>query len=863
MALGLNAVASGADSVAVGEDAAAVGKNTAVGFGAQATGAAFGGSSVFGRNADDGGFSGTTVLGDGGLATGQNCVVIGSGSQGSGDSVVVGEQAVASGSGFPTAVGRQASATGGGSATAIGALAIASANGSQVFGRQATDAGFSEALLVGSVAAAAGVQATGIGISSIAHQRAVALGYDAHTTAPNQFVVGSAAATISTVYIGSGVERDPGGGTIGSVTFNGTSAITTADKSGADIVWSPGKGIGSGIGSSLIVQTPSVLAPGTTLQTSTIRMTLNEVGAAFTVLGSFPRVNLGSATEAVSAGDFAAGDAPATGLFYDASTATLRVGTAGSGEISCPGPGFSNEQFGNLASATGGQNCLAAGASSIANQNSTTAVGTSAQATGVASTAVGNGAKATASFSNAFGVSSTAGHSPSMVFGNGAATTAFGQIVFGNFSGGFRYNSMYLGSGVASPGFTSDTFTIHATGGTGTDISGASLLVATGIGSGAAARSTFAIQTPDPTGSGTTPQTQVNRIFIGLDGRVTIPGVGTDSTRIGVGADATANNTVAIGTSAEASLAGAVGIGNSALASGQDSVALGNGSSATQLGAVGIGDASLATGAIGVVAIGRESEAIAGETTAVGFRAKATVLSASCFGWTSNAVNQASAFGARAKANGNQSMALGYLSETAVASVGCIVIGASSATTHTNTVVMGRSAVSTANQQFVVGSTMTQIRTVYIGNGVEVAAPPSDVTLHTTSAVGVTDIAGTSWIFASGKGTGVGLVSGMTFQTPSVVGAGTDPQTLTTRLFLDEAAITIGSADNEALTLGLSGAPWAVAGATPAVTDTGWATFTNLSTLKTVDADAASNDQLADILGTLIEQLKAKGVLAA
>jgi hypothetical protein len=45
--------------------------------------------------------------------------------------------------------------------------------------------------------------------------------------------------------------------------------------------------------------------------------------------------------------------------------------------------------------------------------------------------------------------------------------------------------------------------------------------------------------------------------------------------------------------------------------------------------------------------------------------------------------------------------------------------------------------------------------------------------------------------------------------------------------------------------------------------DSGWTTFTNLSTDRTCDANATTVDELADILGTLIVKLKAKGVIDA
>jgi hypothetical protein len=55
---------------------------------------------------------------------------------------------------------------------------------------------------------------------------------------------------------------------------------------------------------------------------------------------------------------------------------------------------------------------------------------------------------------------------------------------------------------------------------------------------------------------------------------------------------------------------------------------------------------------------------------------------------------------------------------------------------------------------------------------------------------------------------------------------------------------------------------FAFAGGTVAVAETGWTTFTNLTTDRTCDANATTVEELADILGTLIVALKNKGILA-
>ena len=56
---------------------------------------------------------------------------------------------------------------------------------------------------------------------------------------------------------------------------------------------------------------------------------------------------------------------------------------------------------------------------------------------------------------------------------------------------------------------------------------------------------------------------------------------------------------------------------------------------------------------------------------------------------------------------------------------------------------------------------------------------------------------------------------------------------------------------------------YAFAGGTVGLAQTGYTTFTNLTTDRTCDANATTIDELADILGTLIEDLKTKGIISA
>jgi hypothetical protein len=53
------------------------------------------------------------------------------------------------------------------------------------------------------------------------------------------------------------------------------------------------------------------------------------------------------------------------------------------------------------------------------------------------------------------------------------------------------------------------------------------------------------------------------------------------------------------------------------------------------------------------------------------------------------------------------------------------------------------------------------------------------------------------------------------------------------------------------------------AGTTPTAVQTGYTTFTNLTTVRTLNADSTTVDEIADVLGTLIVDLKTKGIILA
>jgi hypothetical protein len=121
---------------------------------------------------------------------------------------------------------------------------------------------------------------------------------------------GGAAATIQ-------MGADLNGAAISQV-FQACNGITGTDKTGGNLTLASGKGTGAGAVSSLIFQTPTVLASGTTAQSLATRLTLSSAGATFTggltALGGAVFLTTSSAlTDGVGAGAGTITNAPAAG----------------------------------------------------------------------------------------------------------------------------------------------------------------------------------------------------------------------------------------------------------------------------------------------------------------------------------------------------------------------------------------------------------------------------------------------------------------------------------------------------------------------------------------------------------------------
>lgn len=173
--------------------------------------------------------------------------------------------------------------------------------------------------------------------------------------------------------------------------------------------------------------------------------------------------------------------------------------------------------------------------------------------------------------------------------------------------------------------------------------------------------------------------------------------------------------------------------------------------------------------------------------------------------------------------------------------IGCLS-GYESPTTISNFIGIGYNVKPTAARQFVVGSADGYVNEGYFGSGVLVASPVH-FRLQTCGGVG-TNIAGANFTLAAGKGTGSGTPGALIFQTSTAESSGSTLQTLSEKMRIDGVGISFF-------------------GATPQAKNTGWTTPLNLSSVKTYDANSTSVEELADVLGTLIETVKAFGPIGA
>lgn len=153
-------------------------------------------------------------------------------------------------------------------------------------------------------------------------------------------------------------------------------------------------------------------------------------------------------------------------------------------------------------------------------------------------------------------------------------------------------------------------------------------------------------------------------------------------------------------------------------------------------------------------------------------------------------------------ANGSSNVLIGSGTDTnGSADSNTIALGLN-AVGRSATIVLGTSAIATANNQCIIGGTGTSITSVYIGRGVTNGAPQA-VVMQTTGGSG-TDIGGADFTIAGGRGTGTGAGGDVTLQyAPAAAATGSTPNSLIDGFVMTGVAQSVNGLQ---LTLSASGA---------------------------------------------------------
>jgi len=175
-----------------------------------------------------------------------------------------------------------------------------------------------------------------------------------------------------------------------------------------------------------------------------------------------------------------------------------------SGSVSSTGAGASSERFGAGALA-GGISSTSVGNAASASTQQCTAIGATATASNTACTALGFGAVASAVGSTALGFSANSAFGSSIAIGTNSVATAIEQCIIGGTTASGRIATVYIGNGVVNA--APSAVTINGTGGSGTDIAGASLTIAGGRGTGSAVGGAIIFQSTAAGASATTLRT--------------------------------------------------------------------------------------------------------------------------------------------------------------------------------------------------------------------------------------------------------------------------------------------------------------------------------------------------------------------
>ena len=541
-----------------------------------------------------------TALGRSANATAANAIAIGGGDgKASNDNV---ENTIASGQ-KAAAIGYNATASST-SATALGTKASASAE---------------NASAIGTKASASAQNATAVGTDAQASKvRSTAIGYEVRATGNNA------------VAIGSSDKADR------KVVAAGESAIAVGTKAQAN------NDSSTAIGKEALAGNTNAIALGTSAE---------GTGDASTAIGKSAQA---TKAKSIAVGNEAeAAEASATAIGDGANAEKANAVAIGKGAIS------------------GGTSGIAMGNDAQAQAADTIAVGTTSRASNANDSALGNAANATGGGSTAIGY--TVNTSGNQAFGAGSNTSVSGSAAVG-----IGYKVTASGDRAISIGNNDGNNTTSATG---------SYTVAIGSGTTAGGSGAVAI-------GKNVQNAKEYTTAVGMN--LTVSESATASVLLGYNSTSQGNQTVNIGSTNTTAKAAqySTAIGYKAKTEGKNAIAIGSNPDT--------GDELIAS-ATNSVAIGTSAQAKAEGATAMGKGAKATASNSLALGSAANSsADSAVAMGSSASASAQKTVALG-LSATA-SSEKAVALGNSAAASANSAIALGDSAQAKANYSVAIGN---------------------------------------------------------------------------------------------------------------------------------------------------------------
>jgi hypothetical protein len=297
----------------------------------------------------------------------------------------------------------------------------------------------------------------------------------------------------------------PGTQQTGNFNISGTGIAATALQTPMiDTATGIALGIGTNNATAINLNKDTTVAAGKTLTVTSgaVLLTGSTSGDALTVSNSTSTGNILILKD----------NAATVFSVADGGLVTVTNNLTVNGTISSPGAGGSSEHFGASSASAGSQSlAVGNGASAPTGLDIAIGYGATATSTGGGASAVGGGSSALGTSSTALGAQTTinASHASSIAIGSGATTSASHQLVIGGSSD--YINNAYIGNGVTNS--SPSAFTLQATGGSGSDITGAALNIGGGQGTGTGAGGGLNFQIAKPAGSTSSSLNSLSTVF--------------------------------------------------------------------------------------------------------------------------------------------------------------------------------------------------------------------------------------------------------------------------------------------------------------------------------------------------------------